>query len=92
MVLVGNFDAKRQVMHLKEWLKSAAIAAGAGTASATWAMILDPHKFNLSNGLVDEALIALQGGIVGLACLLIRSPMGTTAMKFMEDTKAKSKQ
>lgn len=77
-------------MHWKEWLKSAAVASGAGAASAVTTMIMDPTKFNLSNGLKDEALMVLQGAVVGLACLFIRSPMGTAVRSYMADMKVQS--
>lgn len=77
-------------MHIREWLKSAAVAIGGGAAAALSAAVMDPTKFNLSNGLKDETLIAIQGALVGLAALFIRSPLGTammTAMKPAEEEK-----
>jgi hypothetical protein len=70
-------------MHLKEWLKSAAVAVGGGACAALSTAIMDPTKFNLSNGLKDEFLIALQGALVGLAALFIRSPLGSSVMAAM---------
>jgi hypothetical protein len=46
---------------------------------------MDPTKFNLSNGLKDETLIALQGALVGLAALFIRSPLGSSLMHTMAE-------
>lgn len=77
-------------MDLREWLKSAAVAVGGGACAAISAMLMDPTKFNLSNGLKDEFLIALQGGLVGLGALLIRSPLGTSLMKALASAKAQS--
>jgi hypothetical protein len=71
----------------KEWLKSAAVAVGGGAAAALSAAAMDPTKFNLANGLKDEALIALQGGLVGLAALFIRSPLGSSLMASMAAAK-----
>jgi hypothetical protein len=65
-------------MHMKEWLKSAAVAVGGGAAAALSTAVMDPTKFNLSNGLKDEFLIGLQGAFVGLAALFIRSPLGSS--------------
>jgi hypothetical protein len=74
-------------MRLKEWLKSAAVAGGGGMAAALSAVMMDPTKFNLSNGLKDEALIALQGALVGLAALFIRSPLGSSLVKALTEAK-----
>jgi hypothetical protein len=70
-------------MHLREWLKSAAVAVGGGAAAALSTAVMDPTKFNLSNGLRDECFIALQGALVGLAALFVRSPLGTSLMASM---------
>jgi hypothetical protein len=72
-------------MHLREWLKSAAVAVGGGASAALSAAIMDPTKFNLSNGLKDEFLIALNGALVGLAALFIRSPLGSSLMHAMTE-------
>lgn len=77
-------------MHTREWLKSAAVAMGGGACAAISAILMDPTKFNLANGLKDEALIALQGAVVGLAALFIRSPLGSSLMATLRDAKAQS--
>jgi hypothetical protein len=74
-------------MHLKEWLKSAAVACGGGAVAAVSAIMMDPSKFNLSNGLKDEFLIALQGALVGLGALFIRSPLGSSMVRALQDAK-----
>jgi hypothetical protein len=78
-------------MHTKEWLKSAAVAIGGGAAAALSTAIMDPHKFNLSDGFKDEFLIALQGALVGLGALFIRSPLGTSLMTAVEHVKQQAK-
>jgi hypothetical protein len=79
-------------MHMKEWLKSAAVAIGGGAAASISAIIMDPNKFNLSNGLKDEALIALQGALVGLAALFVRSPLGSSLAKALADAKRQTEE
>lgn len=74
-------------MHMKEWLKSAAVALGGGAAAALSAAVMDPTKFNLANGLKDEFLIAMQGALVGLAALFVRSPLGTSLMAAAKEAK-----
>jgi hypothetical protein len=74
-------------MHWKEWLKAALVTAGGGALSAISTMILDPTKFNLSNGLKDEALITLQGAAVALIALIIRSPLGTYLLGTVQQSK-----
>jgi hypothetical protein len=54
-------------MDVKALLKPVLVAAGSGAIAALSAMILDSHTFNLRNGLGDEAFMALQGAVVGLA-------------------------
>jgi hypothetical protein len=70
-----------------EWLKSAAVALGGGACAAISTAIMDPHKFNLSDGIKDELLIALQGALVGLGALFIRSPLGSSLMRALADAK-----
>lgn len=79
-------------MHRNEWLKQAAVAAGGGAAAAISAAIMDPTKFNLSNGLRDEAFIALQGAVVGLVALFIRSPLGSSLMASMKQSQQQAKE
>lgn len=74
----------------KEWLKSAVVAVVGGACAATSAIIMDPTKFNLSNGLKDEALIALQGAVVGLGALFIRSPLGSSLVSALREAKVQS--
>lgn len=56
------------------WLKALAIAAGGGALAAISAALLDPNKFNLRNGVGDEAAIAIQGAVTGLAGLFLARP------------------
>lgn len=77
-------------MTRKEWLKSAVVAAGGGAAAAGSAMIMDPTKFNLSNGIKDEMLITLQGALVGLVALFIRSPLGSSLVTALKESKQQS--
>jgi hypothetical protein len=79
-------------MHLKEWLKSAAVAIGGGAAASISAVMMDPTKFNLSNGLKDEALIALQGALVGLAALFLRSPLGSSLVNALADARRQAEE
>jgi hypothetical protein len=79
-------------MNTKEWLKSAAVAIGGGAAASISAVVMDPTKFNLSNGLKDEALIALQGALVGLGALFLRSPLGSSLVKALEDARRQAEQ
>jgi hypothetical protein len=74
-------------MQVKEWLKSAAVAIAGGACAALSTAIMDPKKFNLSDGIKDEALIALQGALVGLAALFVRSPLGSSLMAGMAGAK-----
>lgn len=77
-------------MTTREWLKSAAVAVGGGACAAISAIIMDPTKFNLSNGLKDEALIALQGAAVGLGALFVRSPLGSSMMNALREAQTQS--
>jgi hypothetical protein len=79
-------------MNIKEWLKSAAVAIGGGAAASISAVMMDPNKFNLSNGLKDEALIALQGALVGLAALFLRSPLGSSLVNALADARRQAEE
>jgi hypothetical protein len=74
-------------MTMREWLKSAAVAIGGGAAAALSAAAMDPSKFNLSNGLKDEFFIAVQGAVIGLGALFIRSPLGSSVMAAVREAK-----
>jgi hypothetical protein len=74
-------------MNLREWLKSAAVAIGGGAAAALSAAAMDPSKFNLANGLKDEFFIAVQGAVIGLGALFIRSPLGSSVMAAVRQAK-----
>jgi hypothetical protein len=77
-------------MHWREWLKSALVAIGGGSTAAISAAMVDPTKFNLSNGIKDEAIIAAQGALVGLAALFIRSPLGASLMSVVLKARAQA--
>jgi hypothetical protein len=79
-------------MNTKEWLKSAAVAIAGGAAASISAEVMDPTKFNLSNGLKDEFLIALQGALVGLGALFLRSPLGSSLVDALADARRQAEQ
>jgi hypothetical protein len=74
-------------MNTREWLKSAAVAIGGGAAAALSAAAMDPTKFNLADGLKDEFFIAVQGAVIGLGALFIRSPLGSSIVAAVREAK-----
>lgn len=63
-------------MDTRGWIKTVAMAVGGGALGAISATLLDPNKFNLRDGIGDEAAIAIQGAITGLVGLFMGSPKG----------------
>jgi hypothetical protein len=86
-MLPAQFNSPGACMVAKEWLKSAAVAICGGACAALSTALMDPSKFNLRDGIRDELLIAAQGAAVGLGALFIRSPLGSSLMRALQDAR-----
>lgn len=63
-------------MNIPSWLKTTLVAAGGGAISGGSAAIMAPDKFGIHFGNGRLALIMLQGALVAVGALFLRSPQG----------------
>ena len=76
-------------MRWGEWLRTAAVAAAGGAVTGGLAAAIDPTHFNFRDWIDEEhiALMAIDGAVIAVGGLFLRSPLGVKVTALLHEIK-----